>query len=377
MIYLDNAATTLIKPAAVEEAVVRALHTAGNAGRGAHEPTLEASRILYETRRTLAKLFHAPDPSRIAFAMNASAALNTAIQGSFGPGDHVITTVCEHNSVLRPLYRLREQGLELTIVPADRKGRIDPDDLRKAVRPDTRGIVCAHAGNLTGNIIDLSTVSSIAREYGLLLIVDAAQTAGCYPVDVQKTGIDILCFSGHKGLYGPQGTGGLYVREGVTVRPFMVGGSGIHSFDEKHPSAMPEALEAGTQNAHGLAGLNAGVSFVLEKTPEEIHRKELALARTFLKAVRDWPDITLYGDYDTDERTGIVTLNLAGLEAAEVSEALWERGQICTRAGAHCAPLMHRSLGTEECGAVRFSFSCFNTEEEAVTAAEVLASLRQ
>ncbi len=376
MIYLDNAATTLIKPASVEQAVVRALHTAGNAGRGAHEPTLAAARILYETRCTLAKLFNAGDPSRISFAMNASAALNTAIEGSFRPGDHVITTVCEHNSVLRPLYRLREKGLELTIIPADRKGRVDYDDFRKAVRPNTKGIVCAHAGNLSGNVVDLSLISAIAHENGILLIVDAAQTAGCYPLDVRAMGIDILCFSGHKGLYGPQGTGGLYVREGVSVKPLTVGGSGIHSFDEKHPSAMPEALETGTQNAHGLAGLNAGVSFVLEKTPAEIHRKELALAGIFLDAVRNRPDVTLYGDYDTEERTGIVTLNLAGFEAAEVSEALWERAQICVRAGAHCAPLMHKTFGTQDCGSVRFSFSYFNSEEDAVKAAEILETLR-
>ena len=263
MIYLDNAATTLYKPPEVGQAMLDALQTAGNPGRGAHAPTLHASRIVYETREALAQLFHAEGPACIAFASNATQALNTAINGLFGQGDHVITTVCEHNSVLRPLYRLQRQGGEVSFVDVDANGVLCYAQFEQLLRPNTRGVVVTGASNVTGNRTDLAFVSAFAKKHGLLFLVDAAQTAGAMPVDVQALGIDVLCFTGHKALLGPQGTGGLCVRPGLQVAPLVVGGSGVHSFDERHPAEMPTALEAGTLNVPGIAGLGAGVCWLL------------------------------------------------------------------------------------------------------------------
>ena len=243
MIYLDNAATTLYKPQEVDAAILDALHTAGNPGRGAHEPTLHASRLVYAAREALAELFHASDPACIAFTANATGALNTALCGLLGPGDHVITTVCEHNSVLRPLYRLGTQGGQLSFAGVDAKGRLQYEKWEELVRPNTRALVVTGASNVTGNCTDLAKAAAFAHRHGLLLIVDAAQTAGAQSIDVQALGVDVLCFTGHKALLGPQGTGGLYVRPGVQIAPLVVGGSGVHSYDEQHPAQMPTALE--------------------------------------------------------------------------------------------------------------------------------------
>ena len=353
----------------------RALHTIGNAGRGAHGPTLAAARLVYGVREKVAALFGVSDPARVAFTANVTQALNTAIGGLIRPGDHVITTVCEHNSVLRPLYRKEDQGAELTILPADALGRVDFDALGDALRPNTRAVVVGHASNLTGNVVDLKKVSDFTRSHGLLLIVDAAQTAGTLPVHMEDLGIDVLCFTGHKGLMGPQGTGGLCVRAGLDLPPLLVGGSGIRSFDRAHPSQLPEALEAGTLNGHGLAGLGAALDYLLDRGMEDIHRTEDALARRFAGGVRSIPGVTLYGDLDAPVRAPIVTLNVGELDAAEVSGRLWDEAEICVRAGAHCAPLIHRALGTQERGAVRFSFSCFNTEAEIDRAVQAVADI--
>ena len=277
MIYLDNAATTLQKPPCVGQAMLDALEHAGNPGRGAHEPTLHAARIVYHARETLATLLHAEGPDCIAFTANVTQALNTALCGLVCPGDHVITTVCEHNSVLRPLYRLREQGAEVSFVEVDDTGRLRYEQFEKFLRPNTRLVVVTHASNVTGDLTDLAFVSAFAKKHGLTLVVDAAQTAGARPIDVQALGVDVLCFTGHKALLGPQGTGGLYVRPGLTMAPLVVGGSGIHSFDETHPSQMPTALEAGTLNVPGLAGLGAGVEWILSQGVEALHEKETAL----------------------------------------------------------------------------------------------------
>ena len=368
MIYLDSSATSFLKPPQVAEAVFRSFNTIGNAGRGAHAPTLNASRLIYDTREKLAALFGTPDPSRIAFTCNATEALNIAIHGAIHPGEHVITTACEHNSVLRPLYLKEKEGTELTIIPADKKGRIRYDLLESSVKSSTSAIVLTHASNLSGNVTDLAFVSNFAKKHGLLLIVDASQTAGSLPINVVKMGIDILCFTGHKGLFGPQGTGGLYVREGLTLSPLKSGGSGIHSFDRQHPTDMPTALEAGTLNGHGIAGLNAGLDYILSTGVKNIHAKEISLARRFVNGISDISDLKLYGDIDAPLRTPIISLNIGNMSSASVSDILWEDYEICVRAGAHCAPLMHKTFGTEKQGAVRFSFSCFNTEAEIDTA---------
>lgn len=377
MIYLDSSATSFLKPPQVAEAVFRSFNTIGNAGRGAHAPTLNASRLIYDTREKLAALFGTPDPSRIAFTCNATEALNIAIHGAIHPGEHVITTACEHNSVLRPLYLKEKEGTELTIIPADIKGRIRYDLLESSVKSNTSAIVLTHASNLSGNVTDLAFVSNFAKKHGLLLIVDASQTAGSLPINVVKMDIDILCFTGHKGLFGPQGTGGLYVREGLTLSPLKSGGSGIHSFDRQHPTDMPTALEAGTLNGHGIAGLNAGLDYILSTGVKNIHAKEISLARRFVNGISDISDLKLYGDIDAPLRTPIISLNIGNMSSASVSDILWEDYEICVRAGAHCAPLMHKTFGTEKQGAVRFSFSCFNTEAEIDTAIQAMHEIAE
>ena len=375
MIYLDSAATSFLKPPQVAGAVCQSFGHIGNAGRGAHAPTLNASRLLYNTREKLAQLFHAEAPACIAFASNATQALNTAINGLIGPEDHVITTVCEHNSVLRPLFRKEKNGTQLSIVPADEKGNISPELLSSCLRSNTRAIVMHHASNITGNVTDLAKIADIAHAAGALLIVDAAQTAGSLPIDVQRMGIDVLCFTGHKGLMGPQGTGGIYVRKDLQIPSFLVGGSGVHSFDREHPADMPTALEAGTANGHGIAGLEAALDFILEIGVEAIHQRETELMQRFIQGIRDIPALTFYGDMDAEVRAPIVTLNLGDADAAEVSDILWEEYEICVRAGAHCAPLMHRHFGTEQQGAVRFSFSYWNTEEEIDCAVQAIREI--
>lgn len=377
MIYLDNAATTLHKPPQVEQAMLDALRTAGNPGRGAHEPTLHASRLVYAARCAVAKLLNAPDPSCIAFTANATQALNTALGGLFRPGDHIITTVCEHNSVLRPLYRLRENGMSLSFTTADEKGRLQYDQWEGFLRPETRALVVTGASNVTGNGTDLARAAEFAHRHGLLLIVDAAQTAGELPLNVQVLGIDVLCFTGHKALLGPQGTGGLYVRPGLSVRPLVVGGSGVHSFDEQHPAQMPTALEAGTLNVPGLAGLCAGVEWILAQGVETLAQREQALTVLFYERIRDLPNVKIYGDPEMTPRAPIVSLNIGDEDSARIADILWEEYGICVRAGAHCAPLMHKALGTAEQGTVRFSFSHFNTEAEVLQAAAAVRELAQ
>lgn len=375
MIYLDNAATTRAKPPAVARAVLEALSSYGNCGRGAHQGALSAARTIYETREKIAALLGCPRADHVCFTQNSTQALNIAISGLLGPGDHILSTDLEHNSVLRPLYRLREAGAAVDFVPADRRGRLDYGGFERLLRPETRAVVCTHASNLTGDTVDIRRVGRFAREHGLLFILDASQTAGVLPINMTAMGVSVLCFTGHKSLMGPQGTGGLCLREGLEVRPFAVGGTGVQSYSETQPEDYPTRLEAGTLNGHGLAGLNAALDFLNETGVEAIHAHEDALARRFYRAVRDLPGVTVYGDFDAPLRAPIVTLNIAGHDSAEISDELAERFDVATRPGAHCAPRLHRALGTEEQGAVRFSWSCFNTEAETDAAAEAVRTL--
>ncbi len=377
MIYMDNAATTLHKPDAVKTAVLAALDTMGNAGRGASEPALDASRIIYGAREKLARFFNAESAAQIVFTANSTESLNIAIKGLICPGDHVITTVLEHNSVLRPLYECRERGAELSILGCDEKGNISYDEMEREVKENTKAIVCTHASNLTGNMIDLKKVGKIAGKHGLLFVVDASQTAGVWPVDVRENGIDVLCFTGHKGLMGPQGTGGMYVRPGVRIRPLLSGGSGIDTYNPHHPSQMPTALEAGTLNGHGIAGLSAAVSFLEETGLDVIRAKEQSLMRRFYEGISCIPGVKVYGDFGTEQRAAIVSFNIGDYDSSEVSDELNTEYGIVTRPGAHCAPLMHQALGTVEQGAVRFSFSYYNTEEEADAAIQAVKELAQ
>lgn len=368
MIYLDNAATSFIKPKEVARAVVRAMESCGNPGRGVHGGSMAAMRSVYEVREILTDFFHAEDPSRIAFTSNATESLNIAVKGLFQPGDHVISTVLEHNSVLRPLYEIENKGVRVTLAGCDRQGRLKLEDIEAAIDSDTKGIICTHASNLTGNLVDVSALGKLAREKGLLFVVDASQTAGIMDIDVQKMGIDVLCFTGHKGLMGPQGTGGIYVREGINVRPLKSGGSGIKTFQKSHPDQMPEALEAGTLNGHGIAGLGAAVSFIDRVGIEKIREKEEELMYIFYEGIRDIPGITVYGDFSSPLRCPIVSFNLGDLDSGMLADELYNQYGICVRAGGHCAPMMHQALGTEKQGAVRFSFSYFNSREEVETA---------
>lgn len=375
MIYLDNAATTMHKPQEVVDAVAAAMCSMGNAGRGAHAASLGASRTVFETRERLAAFFHAENPKQIVFTANSTESLNVALKGTLNPGEHVISTVLEHNSVLRPLYALEEQGVEVTLLKSNLQGMIDYEDFERAIKENTKMIVCTHGSNLTGNVLDIKRIGQIAKEHGLLFVVDASQTAGVFPIDVQDMQIDILCFTGHKGLLGPQGTGGMYVREGVTVRPLKVGGSGVQTYNKKHPTEMPTALEAGTLNGHGIAGLDAAIGYLEREGIDNIRAREQELMWKFYNGVKDIPNIKVYGDFSGAQRCAVVSLNIGDYDSSEVSDELLMTYGISTRAGGHCAPLMHEALGTAEQGAVRFSFSHYNTDEEVETAIRAVKEL--
>ena len=375
MIYLDNAATTLHKPQQVIDAVVHAMQSMGNCARGTHEEALDAARTVYDARVRLASLFGCPRVDHVAFTANSTEALNMAINGLIDPGDHVISTDLEHNSVLRPLYRLEaEHGAELSFVPADKLGNVDYADFERLMKPNTRAVVCTNASNLTGTVLDIERIAKTAHSHGALVIVDASQTAGCWPIDKKKMGIDVLCFTGHKGLMGPQGTGGICVKEGIEIRPFKVGGSGVQSYSRTHPAEYPTRLEAGTLNGHGIAGLGAAAKFISETGVENIHAKERSLMLRFYEGVKNIEGVTVYGDF-TKDKTAIVALNIRDYESGEVSYELSQGYGIATRPGAHCAPRMHKALGTAEVGAVRFSFSFYNTEEEIDEAVRAVAEL--
>ena len=375
MIYMDNAATTMHKPQEVIDAVVMAMSSMGNAGRGVNEASLSASRIIYDTREKLCRLFGAEDPRQIVFTPNSTESLNIAIKGILNPGDHVIATMLEHNSVLRPLYEMEKKGVRLTIVKSDQNGRFNLKDIEDAIAEDTKMIVCTNGSNLTGNYVDPEPVGTLARERGIVFVVDASQTAGVFPIDVQKMKIDVLCFTGHKGMLAPQGTGGMYVRKGLVIRPLKSGGSGVQTYSKTHPIEMPTALEAGTLNGHGIAGLHAAVEYLEKTGVDNIRAREQDLMWRFYEGVKDIPGVKVYGDFSSKNRCPIVTLNIGDYDSSEVSDELLTEYGISTRSGGHCAPLMHEALGTVEQGAVRFSFSHYNTEEEVDTAIEAIREL--
>lgn len=377
MIYLDNAATTMHKPQTVIDAVTQAMCSLGNAGRGATSGALDAARTIHACRAKLARLLGCPRADHVCFTPNSTAALNTVINGVVRPGDRVVTTVLEHNSVLRPLNRLAaEQDVTVEYAGCDANGVLDYDELERLVTSGTRAVVVTHASNVTGNAVDIARVAAMAHATGALVIVDASQSAGTARIDMQAMGLDIVCFTGHKGLMGPQGTGGLAVAEGIDVAPWAMGGTGVHSFDPLQPLEWPTRLEAGTLNGHGIAGLSAGLDFIeAQGGVEAIAAHERSLAERFLAGVREIPGIALYGAFDQPVRSAIVSLNVGDIDSAEISDALMQGWGIATRPGAHCAPLMHRALGTERQGIVRFSFGYFNTDEEVDTAIDALRDL--
>jgi cysteine desulfurase family protein len=380
VVYLDNAATSFPKPEAALEATMRyQREIGGSPGRSGHRLSIEAGRIVHETREVLARLFNIDDPLQIVFTKNATEALNIALVGLLKPGDHVITTGMEHNAVMRPLRFLASRGVDLSIVPCSDRGELDPDDVRAAFRTNTRAVVMTHASNVTGTIMPVQEIGLLTRErVDTVLCVDAAQTAGALPIDVAAMAVDLLAFTGHKSLYGPQGTGGLYIRKGLDkkIAPLMRGGTGSHSEFEEQPDFMPDKYECGTPNTVGLAGLSAGAAYILEKGVEAVRDKEDALTRLFLDRLHALgEDVTIYGPRSAQDRISVISFKLRDITASDAALYLDEHWGIMCRPGLHCAPAAHRTIGTFPHGTVRFSFGFFNTEAHADLAAEALRQL--
>ncbi|MBC7223745.1 MAG: aminotransferase class V-fold PLP-dependent enzyme [Anaerolineae bacterium] len=379
LIYLDNAATSWPKPPQVAQAMVDFLERVGaNPGRSGHRLSVVAARLLYEAREALAELFHAPDPLRVVFGLNATEALNLALHGLLRPGDHVVTSSMEHNSVMRPLRALERQGVEVTVVPCSPEGTLAPQDVERAILPHTKMVVLTHASNVVGTLLPIREVGEIARRHGVLFAVDAAQTAGAVPIDMAADAIDLLCFTGHKALLGPMGTGGLVLGERVdpsALRPLKQGGTGSRSEYEEHPDFLPDLGEAGTPNAVGVAGLLAGVRWVQERGVEALQAHEQALTARLLDGLAGIPGVTVYGPLDASLQTGTVSFNVDGLEPSEVGWMLDEEHGILCRVGLHCAPAAHRTLGTFPRGTVRFALGPFHTAEDADAAVDAVRAI--
>lgn len=364
-IYLDNAATSYPKPESVYQAVMLAMREVGaSPGRGGHRRSLEAARILFQAREAAAALFSAPDSSRMIFTHSATESLNMALRGTLVPGDHVITTSMEHNSLTRPLHLMEKQGIELTVVQAGPDGVVDPVDIRRVLTPRTRMIAIGHVSNVSGSIQPIDLISAIAREAGALFLLDAAQSAGSIPLDVVFSAIDLLAVPGHKGLFGPQGTGLLYAAPHVALTPLLAGGTGTSSTSEEQPDTMPEGFEAGTHNLPGIAGLKAGMEFVMERGVATIGEHERGLVSYAIERLQGFPKVTLHCPGDPALRGAVLSFTIAGKDSASVAFELDQRFDIAVRAGLHCAPRAHRTLGTFPCGTVRMSPGWFTTREE-------------
>ena len=379
VIYLDNAATSWPKPSGVARAMSHFLTEIGaNPGRSGHRLSIEAARIVYETREAVAEMFKVPDPLRVVFGQNATEALNLALRGLLRPGDHIVTSSVEHNSMMRPLRALEQEGVEVTVVPCSPEGFLDPADVETAIRPTTAMIALNHASNVVGTLLPVARVGEIARQRGLLLLVDAAQTAGAYPIDVQTDAIDLLAFTGHKSLYGPMGTGGLVIGERVDLdrlKPLTHGGTGSRSEREEQPEFLPDMCESGTPNTVGLAGLEAGLRWVREQGVEAIRTHEVELTRQLIDGLGGIPGALVYGRRDTACQTATVSFNLAGMAPSEVGLRLDEEYGIMCRVGLHCAPAAHRTIGTFPTGTVRFGLGAFTTPEQVEAALEAVDQL--
>ncbi len=365
MIYFDNAATSFPKPKAVYDEIMNAMTNYGaNPGRSGHKLALQASRGVFSTRESISKLFNIKNPMNVVLTFNCTESLNMAIKGVLRAGDHVITTSMEHNSVLRPIYFLERLGIQNTIIQGDYMGRVNPEDIRKNIRPNTKLIVTTHTSNLTGTIMDIEAIGEIARSNGIIYLVDGAQSAGVYDIDVEKMNIDMLAFPGHKGLLGPQGTGGLYVREGIEIIETFQGGTGSISHSLEQPDIMPDKFESGTPNAPGIVGLGAGIKHILKIGISNIREKEKELTKHFIEEAKKIDGIKLYGTLEMGSHAPVVALNMKEADSSEVSYILDEEYNIAVRPGLHCAPLAHKTIGTFEQGVVRFSFGYENTHEE-------------
>jgi cysteine desulfurase family protein len=377
MIYLDNAATSWPKPPQVKEAMNRFIEEIGaNPGRSGHFLSIEAARIIYEAREALSVLFHSKDSSRIVFTLNATESINLALKGLLKPRDHVITSSMEHNSVMRPLRDLEEKGIELSIIPCSNEGMMDPQEVEKKIESNTRMVVLNHASNVTGTLLPIREVGQIARKYNLLFLVDAAQTAGAYPIDVERDGIDLLAFTGHKSLYGIQGTGGLVIGERINEKemiPLKLGGTGSRSEFEVQPDFLPDRFESGTPNGVGIAALLAGVQFVMGKGVERIRQNEMTLIGKLIMGLKKIPQVKLYGPEHTEDRIATLSFNLAQLSPSNGALGLEKGFGILSRPGLHCAPAAHHTIGTFPEGTIRFGLSAFNTEAEIETAIQAIS----
>lgn len=381
MIYLDNAATTYPKAPGVTEAVTRFMaETGGNPARSGHRMSVEASRVIYGARERIAELVGAADPLRVVFTGNCTTAINFALRGLLSPGDHVIATGVEHNAVMRPLRRLERDGIQLTVVPCDSAGLVDPTHIASAVNPCTRMVVMAHASNVLGCIEPVAEVGRICRALGVLLLVDAAQALGSVALDLEDDCIDLLCFAGHKSLYGPQGTGGLVIRDGIDLSrlsPLICGGTGSRSDSEEQPDFLPDMLEAGTLNGPGIAGLAAGLDFVLSTGVDAIRRHEMALTERLIQGMIGIPGVTVHGPTDLSRRVAVVSFNLEGVDPAVAAAELDQRFEIMCRAGLHCAPAAHRTAGTFPEGSIRLSLSWFTSRDDIDTTLGALMELAE
>jgi len=379
MIYFDNAATSWPKPPVVVEAITDFLNNTGaSPGRSGHRLAVEASRIVYDTREVLTQLFNGTDPLRLAFTQNVTEALNLALRGLLHPGDHIITSSMEHNAMMRPLRALEKQGVEVTVVPCSPEGLLDAAQVEAAVRPDTKMIAANHASNVVGTLLPITDIGRIARRYELLFLVDTAQTAGAYPIDMQDSHIDLLAFTGHKALYGPTGTGGLIFGERVNLagfEPLKRGGTGSRSETEEQPGFLPDLCESGTLNAVGLAGLKAPVEWLRGNGIAAIRQHESEQAQRLIDGLCDIPGITVYGTHDAACQTATVSFNIAGLEPSEVGERLDSEYAIMCRVGLHCAPAAHKTIGTFPAGTVRFGLGTFNTHADIDAALAAVSAL--
>ncbi len=379
LIYLDNAATSWPKPPEVAQAMLHSMQQVGaNPGRSGHRLSIEAARIVYEAREAVAALFHAPDPLRVVFTANVTQALNLALHGWLRPGDHVVTSGMEHNAVMRPLRALEANGVQVSVVPCSAQGLLDPADVQAALRPNTALVVLNHASNVCGTLLPVGEVGQIARRRGIPFVVDAAQTGGAFPLDMQALGIDMLAFTGHKSMLGPMGTGGLVLGPGVDVErlaPQWQGGTGSRSESEKQPIALPDKYESGTSNAVGIAGLGAAVRWVMAQGVDTIRAHEVALCQQMLDGLLAISGVQVYGPHDAARQTATVSFNIIGMTPSDVGLRLDDEYGVLCRVGLHCAPAAHRTLGTFPGGVVRFGLGVFNTSEQVAAAVAAVSAL--
>jgi cysteine desulfurase family protein len=364
-IYLDNAATSFPKPESVYRAVNDTLRKYGSSpGRGGHKMSLQTERLIFNTRERISSFFNISRSSNVLFTFNVTMGINLSLKGFLKAGDHVLTSSMEHNAVMRPLKRLEKKGITKTVVQCSKEGFLNPKDVEKEIKPNTKLIVITHASNVVGTILPIREVGEVARKKGIVFFVDAAQSAGLLPIDVQKDNIDMLGCTGHKSLFGPQGTGFLYIKDGLDVKPLIEGGTGSNSESDEMPDFLPDKFQAGTMNTPGIAGLGAGIEFIQSEGLKKIRDKEMHLVSIILNEFKKIKDVKLYGSLNPLERVAVVSFNIEGKDPAEVGNVLNEKYDIMSRVGLHCAPNAHRTIGTFPIGTVRVSVGYFNTEDD-------------